>query len=442
MRRASILFVFAVAIAVSPWLEATQITEATLEAFERWTGAVQRHVPGRADDELAVASELTFEQRVLLDEGMSFFLSALRKRSPRATTDATRRLLSLAKAAAGDNPNLFLKRAAVLHADAAMIRAPRALDVTELAPEERGGTGSPIFPKGVLVLDDDGESRGHKMRDWHWVFARSLLDLLSPRDAHLPFIAAWYHATTAQMFRDGAYGEATFQLEHAYPILPDNAAVLYDIACLSEVDGLPIFQQTLSDEELEGMRRRLAPSTGKMITNGRGFVTIAALAAVPPVEVANADAERYFRRALQIDPSLTEAHVRLARLLTVRGRHAEALTEAGAALAAKPDPVVEFLAHMFAARATRALGRLEDAADHYAKARALFPGAQSAAIGASQVALLRADVSGATTAIRQLGGRGSKPDLESDPWWGYRLASGRTSNALLDAMWKMVAQGE
>jgi tetratricopeptide (TPR) repeat protein len=171
-------------------------------------------------------------------------------------------------------------------------------------------------------------------------------------------------------------------------------------------------------------------------------VTIAALAAVPPVEVANADAERYFRRALQIDPSLTEAHVRLARLLTVRGRHAEALTEAGAALAAKPDPVVEFLAHMFAARATRALGRLEDAADHYAKARALFPGAQSAAIGASQVALLRADVSGATTAIRQLGGRGSKPDLESDPWWGYRLASGRTSNALLDAMWKMVAQGE
>jgi hypothetical protein len=58
------------------------------------------------------------------------------------------------------------------------------------------------------------------------------------------------------------------------------------------------------------------------------------------------------------------------------------------------------------------------------------------------VALLRADVSGATTAIRQLGGRGSKPDLESDPWWGYRLASGRTSNALLDAMWKMVAQGE
>src|SRR4029079_9563604 len=127
-----------------------------------------------------------------------------------------------------------------------------------------------------------------------------------------------------------------------------------------------------------------------------------------------------------------------ARLLTVRGRHADALTEAGAALAAKPDPVVEFFAHMFAARASRALRRLEDAADHYARARALFPRAQSAAIGASQVALLRADVSRATTAIGQLGERGSKPDLESDPWWGYRLGSGRISTDLLNAMWSTI----
>jgi hypothetical protein len=93
---------------------------------------------------------------------------------------------------------------------------------------------------------------------------------------------------------------------------------------------------------------------------------------------------------------------------------------------------------MFAARAARALGRLEDAADHYARARALFPGAQSAAIGASQVALLRADVSGATTEIRRLGGRGSKPDLESDPWWGYRLGTGRISTDLLNRMWSTI----
>ena len=441
MRRASILFVFAAAIAVAPWLQAREIDYATVAAFEQWVGSVQHHVPGSADEALTQTAQLTFEQRGLLDEGMSLFLNALRGRSPRATTAAAKHLFKLAREAGAGNPNVFLKRAAVLHGDAAMVRAAQAGDMTELAPEERGGTGSPIFPKGVLVLDDDGESRGQKMRDWHWVFARSLIDLMSPRSEHLPFIAAWYHATTAQMFRDGAYGEATFHLEHAQPLLPDNAAVIFDIACLSEVDGLPIFQQTLSDAELDAMRRRLGPTTGKMITNGRGFVIIPALAAIPPVEIANADAERLFRRALQIDPSLTEAHARLARLLTVRGRHAEALNEATAALAAKPDPVLTFLAHIFAARATRALGRLEDAADHYAKARALFPGAQSAAIGASQVALLRADVSGATAAIRQLGERESKPDFESDPWWGYRLGAGRTSKALLDAMWKTVAQG-
>ena len=439
MRRASIALVVCVAIGGGPAVHARAITETTVAAFEQWTGAVDQHTPGRTDPPLSLATGLTFEQRVELNEGMEFFLAALKGGRPGATTDPAKRLLALARREAGADFTLFLKRAAVLHADAAIVRAHGSSRVLEVDPAERGGTGSPIFPKGILVMDDDGEARGRVPRDWHWVFARSLLDLLSPRSAHRPFLAAWYHATTAQMYRDGGYGEATYHLEHALQVLPDDPNLLFDLACLSEVDGLPIFQQTLSDTDLEMMRKKLAP--GGMVrpnANARGFVTNAALSGIPPAEVANADAERLFRRALQLDPSLGEAHARLARLLTIRGRHAEAVNEAAAALSSKPDPEVAFYAHMFAARASRALGRLEAASDHYAQALALFPDAQSATIGASQVALLRADVAGATAAIGRLADLPTHPDADNDPWWSYRVGAGRISEALLAGMWSAI----
>jgi tetratricopeptide (TPR) repeat protein len=436
MTRTLIASIVCTALVSGPVLHAADITETTFAAFVEWTDAVKAHVPGRTDDPLSYAMSLGFDRRVELDEGMPFFLSALKGRTPVADSDPKKRLVKLARDAAAGDPNLFLKRAAVLHADAAIVRAGGSRDAGELDPVARGGTGSPLFPKGFLILDDDGESKGRAPRDWNWVFARSLLDLLSPRSDHRPFLAAWYHATTAMMFRDGAYGEATYHLEHALQVLPDEPRLLFDVACLSEVDGLPIFQQTLSDEELERLRRQFAPGTGRANTIGRTFATVAALTGIPPLEIANGDAERLFRRALQLDPSLTEAHARLARLLTIRGKHADALEQAEAALAAKPDRLVAFYAHMFAGRASRALGRLEVAAEHYAQARALFPDAQSAAVGASQVALLRADVGGATAPVGRLGELAiADPDIEKDPWWGYRFGPGHDSDALLAAMW-------
>jgi tetratricopeptide (TPR) repeat protein len=145
---------------------------------------------------------------------------------------------------------------------------------------------------------------------------------------------------------------------------------------------------------------------------------------------ANADAEALFRHAIDADGSLVEARVRLGRLLLIRGRDAEAATMLAQAVTAARDPAVAYLAHLLAARAATRLGRLDEADAHTDAALALFPGAQSALIAKSYVALQRADAAGALDPINRLAQRDSRVPPR-DPWSEYYLGAGRDSTALL-----------
>ena len=152
---------------------------------------------------------------------------------------------------------------------------------------------------------------------------------------------------------------------------------------------------------------------------------------IPPTEVANEQAEALFRRALRANPFFVEARVRLARLLTVRKRYEEAAAELNKALEGGQAGIVGFYARLFAGRAAQSLGRLDEAARHYAAANGLFPGAQSALLARSQLALLQADVPAALALIARL----DKSSSASDPWWRYHLATGRDVEALMADMW-------
>jgi tetratricopeptide (TPR) repeat protein len=131
---------------------------------------------------------------------------------------------------------------------------------------------------------------------------------------------------------------------------------------------------------------------------------------------------------------LAEARVRLGRLLTVGKRDEEALGELNKALEGVPAGFLGFYAHLFAGRAAQSLGRLDEAARHYAAAGALFPGAQSAHLARSQLALLQADIPETLSRIEHL----DKSSSASDPWWKYHLATGRDADALLADMWSKV----
>jgi tetratricopeptide (TPR) repeat protein len=410
------------------------ITKSTVAEFERWVNAIDRHTPGVTDASVSAIWETTVEQRLELDNGMSLFASILMGKHPRITSIPQRRLADLASRHQGEHFNVFLERAAVLHSDAAIAR-PRAPAHTaaEREPIRAIDRKSPLFPEGNLVLDDDGEFRGEKGRDWSWTFARSLLNLVAPSPAAVPFVGDWYHALAAHMFSRRAYGEAAPHLEQAATMLPDDARIVFDRACLAEFNGLPASQQLLTDVDLVVLRARAAghPIAGRESVSAR-------LSGLPPPEVANSDAERLFRRALRIDPSLVEARVRLGRLLVLRDRPAEAIKELATALETNGDPVVAFYAHLFAGRAERAVGRLDAAAAHYRAAQALFPEAQSALLGGSQVALLQADQAGALAPIQKLSRIVPDRSSGTDPWWHYGIGIGRNADTLLRALWKTV----
>lgn len=396
-----------------------RLSEANVAALQRWVDAVLTHIPGQLDQPVVETGSLTYQERSELNDGMEFFQTILVDGGGRVHGDIARRVASLAfELQRRPGASQFLKRAAVFHADAAIAgrRFPAAHTGRPSAgtrpPRPAAGAEHvpPLLSERPLLVDRDGEVVGDTLANWNWPFARSLLALLPHRAAD-PFVAEWYHATTAFQFANGLYGEANEHLADAAEVLPDDPRVLFDRACFAEILGLPMHQMLLADP---------ASLAGVKLT-------------IPRVDATNAEAERLFRRAIDIDPWFTEARVRLARVLDFRGAHLEALAGLNTALGATRAGVVAFYAHLFAGRASLAAGKIDDAARHYAQASELFPNAQSALLGLSQTRLMGAEVEAALEPVQRLGPFTAM--MDADPWWSYQLGAGRDAVALLRDLW-------
>jgi len=419
----------------------SHVTPATLVALDHWSRAVIEHTPGMPDAAVTFVRSLSFEARRDLNGGMELFLRALVGKSTAFSSAEEKRVVEIGFADGQSvGANAFLARAAVLHADAGMVAEWPTEPPRQSGPGQAAGqatSASPLLSSGSLVLANDGEYVGAIETNWNWAFARSLLDLVSPTPSPSPFIGQWYHATAAYLLRHGEYGEAETHLAHVAALLPDDPRILFDRACLSELLGLPQSQQLLTDQDR--VTRRTDATFGRVVT--LTSPDRARRVDIPVEEVANENAERLFRRTLQVAPTLVEARVRLARLLEVRGRFADALTELSMAVndrGVAHDPVVLFYAQLFAGRAEHALGRVGDAVRHDDEAIALFPDAQSALLARSQLALVAADVGGALAPVRRLAALPVDAARRIDPWWQYQLGPGRDADGLLAQMWANV----
>jgi tetratricopeptide (TPR) repeat protein len=323
---------------------------------------------------------------------------------------------------------LFIRRAAVLHTDAAIFAerfhvTPDAGPSPPPMPSGRRRTDpvSPLLWSDSVVMHSDGRIIGEMPANWNWPFARSLVGLLLPASGtglgtadDRAFVGAWYHAVDAYLMATGNLAELAPHLRQAAAVLPDDPHVLFDRACYAETLGLAYNQAVRDEPGLWDAR------------SGAGV-------RLPSEEATNDDAERLFRRAIDADPGYAEARVRLARLLELRGRHDEAAGAIETALAQASERHVVFYARLVAGRIAQARGRAGEAVDQYAEASTLFPDAQSAMVGASQAAFMNADVTAALTFVQKLG-PGSEP-FDADPWRIYKLGAGRDADALVGAIW-------
>jgi len=404
-------------------------TAAHVHALQRWLDGAVNHVPGQSDQHVSTLVSLTASEWQTLFEALPVALRVITGGGGMTSSTEETAMVGLARNAVQlRGANDLVRRAAVLHADAAILGGRMPLPDARL-----------LDAYAKFVESRDGSVDRVVTANGHWPFARGLLDLLSrPRVDDDPFAATWYHATAAYLMRVQQFGEVSAHLGRAARLFPLDARVHFDLGAHSEMLALPRSRLVLDDARTQ---QTLGSTSGQRLIADPRLLQSAGLhvtrpGSVPTREAANAEAELRYRRALELDKAQVEARIRLGRLLTLRGRYDDALKELDAAMAVKPAPALLFYANLFAGRAARGAGQSERAGGYFTSALALYPDAQSALLGASQVALVRADLRAALARVERL--ETAMQTRPYDPWWDYHLGAGRQHDALLRAMWAAI----
>jgi tetratricopeptide (TPR) repeat protein len=148
-------------------------------------------------------------------------------------------------------------------------------------------------------------------------------------------------------------------------------------------------------------------------------------------------AENLYKSALAADPSLLEARLRLARVLTLRGDNASA-AQMLSQFQAPDDPLFTYLARLFEGDALERLGATDEAKRRYEAAIALFPRAQSAQIA---LAYSLRSAGGYSEAAERLQTTAAADIADAaDPWFWYSSGFASRIEATLVELKKTVRQ--
>jgi len=421
--------------------------------LEVWLEAVEQHVPGTDDWPARMVRAWSPQELALLATDLSLLTRLIEQpkypvlwltdpdkptrffRAPYSTDD-DRRLRAAARAVArhcradpGEEEdsapsedearcarNRLLKRGAILHTDAAIY-----VENSPVEPQP----GREGRPERWQVRFADGQQRVAEGAPGHWELARSLLENVTPDPEKDETVRLWYIATSAhgQLHRRNMRHE-----EQAVLLFPDDPQLLFLAGSLHETFASPTIQSLARSVRVSGTR------TG--IEGG---------------EAELRSAEKLFRRALEREPSLVEARIRLGRVLYLLGDPRQAELELRQAVAkllsedgAAPSPDTRLLlyyAEMFYGAAAEDLGDGEHARAAYARAAELFPGAPSPNLALSQLALRANDRIAALDAAQRAMEAPPRDRDREDPWWGYHAVQGRDADAWFTRLYRSLAGG-
>ena len=146
------------------------------------------------------------------------------------------------------------------------------------------------------------------------------------------------------------------------------------------------------------------------------------------------DAAQHFRRALERDPLLHEARVRLAHAEIVLGRADRAASLLAEACTASRDVGVLYLAQLFTARLAERRDAVDEAIRAYRAAVAAVPGGQAARVGLAQALERSGRIAEARAVMAPPLAERPGRDMTEDPWWAYPFGYAPHALRLLDQM--------
>ena len=301
----------------------------------------------------------------------------------------------LRNAVKGPARTAVLKRGAMLHADIAMVRVLKG-ELTTVDP-----LGTPMRASYQAHLD----------------LARQLLDWVEPEPGEDSDVRVWYRAVTAWLFNHYLLADAERHLERARRLFPDDPLTALDGGTLAETIASPSVQNVASQQ-------RITPSTTFVIRAARTHLE---------------QAERHFRRALDLDPGLVEARVRLGRTWTHLGRTDRAVEALERAAAQATDPLLVYYAQLFLGRAHEAAGNAAASIRAYEQAARPYPLAQSPLLALARRAATEGERQGSAGTVNRVLSLPWDEDRRLDPWWFYHQGIGRRAGPLVDELRGRVA---
>jgi tetratricopeptide (TPR) repeat protein len=380
--------------------------ERAMRMLHEWVDAVDQHVAGEEDAPLARIMAWSMDDLDTM-RGYVELVSGLPNDTP-ARAARRRRMSGADRTAviargrelqARGNFDQFLKRAALLHTDAALLdpfiflSAPPRPRTRKPAPMQ--GEPEPI----IDVISIDGRVESYTIANPNWQLAMDLLEAIPTQPARDPIVAQWYRAIGAYFAKQDNRADAIRHFERARRIVPDDPGVLFGEACL---------QETLGSPDIQNFARLARLPNGMVITG------------VEAAQTHFRRAETLLKRALAAQPGFVEARLRLGHVLAEQKEYAAALDHYAQVIAASDDPVLLYYAQLFSGDAALALERLPESRASYQRAIDSHPESQAARLGLAAALRAGGDRPGAIeAAMLTLTMEPRTRDTEHEPWWEY-----------------------